>query len=285
MQKILFTLLFSILLFPSLSGQDIYQIKAFADAQYEAKNYDLALKEYQRVFIFDTKQEFNDIFTKIADVFFKNKAYYDAIKYYNLAWKTEKNDSIKNELVFNKVLCNLNNGNYLGGLNELYDLPEINSKYFLNKQKLYEGICHFGLDEYDKSLKLFSEIVGNDASIPLNEIFDNLKKFNKKFAPHRIETMSRILPGLGQVYVGEWASGINSLLLLGAIAYYSGYTMVFYSVLDGILVLTSWFNRYYDGGAEKAKHLAEEKIEVNKSEVYLKILQIIEKQEIKNIRY
>jgi tetratricopeptide (TPR) repeat protein len=282
MQKILFTVLFSFILTPSVVGQNIYQIKAFADEQYKAENYDLALKEYQRVFIFDTNQEFDDIFTKIANVFYRNKEYYDAIKYYNLAWKSEENDSIKNELVYRKVLSYLNNGNYLGGLNELYDLPVVSSDYFQKKQKLYEGICHFGLDEFDTSEKLFLKLVNQKDAITITKTYTDLKKFNKKYAPSRIETMSRILPGLGQLYVGEWGPGINSILLLSAIAYYSGYTMVYYSVVDGLLVLTSWFNRYYNGGVEKAKHLAQEKIETNKAEVYSKILQIIEQNQIKN---
>ena len=55
MQKLLYTILISFFLFSSLQGQNIHQIKAFSDAQYNNGNLKTALKEYQRVLFFDSE--------------------------------------------------------------------------------------------------------------------------------------------------------------------------------------------------------------------------------------
>jgi len=277
MQKISFIVLFSLVFLQSSIGQSIVEIKSFADQLYIENSYEQAYKEYQRVFFFDKDNEFNDIHHKIATILYKKQDYSEAIKYYNLAWNAEKNDSIKNKLVFQKVLCNLKSNKFYAGLNELYDLPETNSIYFKQKQVLYEGICHYGLNDLDTAQELFSKIVDSIGNNKMSLVFTNLIKYNKKYDPKRIETMSRIIPGLGQIYIGDWKSGINSILLLGVIVYYSSVTILNYSLLDGILVLNSWFIRYYSGGVEKARNLAEEHIASKKSRTFTELLNIIQK--------
>ncbi len=278
MHKILYIVLFNFVL--NLYAQDIYQIKKFADEQYRLNNTNLALKEYQRVFLFDKKHEFNDIYLKIANIFDKKNDYKQAIKYYNLAWQIIPNDSIKNEIIFKKVLCQLKDENYFGALNELYEVSDSSSEYFKLKTKLYEGIALFGVGDYKSSEKSLSELVNQKGKDSIKIIFKSFIKFNKKFNPDRIEKMSRILPGLGQIYTGDIKNGINSLALILAISYYAALTAVNYSWFDGLLILSSWFTRYYNGGAGKARELAEQKILKQKSKVYDEIIKVIENNNI-----
>jgi len=87
--------------------------------------------------------------------------------------------------------------------------------------------------------------------------------------------MSIFLPGLGQTYGGDIGSGLNSVLLLSGIAAYSYHTMVTYRILDGILVLTSWFYRYYTGGHRKAYKIGDQKILVRRNSIYRQILTVV----------
>ena len=278
MQKILFIIIISYLSLFSLFSQDIDQIKAYSDLQFNKGNYQIALKEYQRVLLFDSVLQYTDIYSKIALASYIQQDFESAIKYYNLAWNIEQNDSARLEFIFSKSLCHFKLNDYFSALNELLDLPETNSTYFEHKKNLFLGICYYGLNDYPKSLDFFSELLDSTGIHQIDLLFTNFKKFNKKFNPRKVEIMSLILPGLGQVYAGEPGSGLNSFMLLSGISVYGLYTMASYGFIDGFLVLSSWFYRYYTGGAKNAAHIAQLKLEKKKSANYSQILEIVEKQ-------
>ena len=276
MQKILFIILTNSVIVSSLFSQNIHQIKSYSDDQYEKGNYSVALKEYQRVQFFDNEKLYNDIYTRIASIYFNQADYNNAIRYLNFAWTVEQNDSIKFELAIKKTLCNLLlNDNYTA-LTELFDIPEYNSEYFQNKKNLYTGICYFGLTDYTVSNSYLVQLVDSVGAIGLNKIFTYYIKYIKKYNPEKIELMSSILPGLGQMYMGEIGSGLNSVALLTVIVAYAFYTTTVYGYIDGVLVLSSWFYRYYNGGKLKSNIAAHEKLEKKKIQVYSEILTVIE---------
>jgi len=278
MQKILFIIIFSFF-FNTLKSQTIETAKTIADIQFENKNYKAALKEYQRVYFFDNQNKFSDIYVKIAQIYESQHNYNESVKFYNYAFKTESNDSLQSEYVINKAKCYLKQNNFSFSLNELMDMPKIQSDYVLDKQNLYLAISHFGLNEFKESEEYFLKVVDSIGVIQIQEKFSSLSKFNKRFNPDKIEKMSRILPGLGQFYVGDIKNGINSIVLISGIMYYAIHTAITYSYVDGGLILVSWFNRYYSGGYKKARHAAEHKIESKKSHIYEEIILIIEEHQ------
>jgi TM2 domain-containing membrane protein YozV len=279
MQKILFIILFNLFFGTTLFSQDIHQIKSYSDDQFEKGNYTVALKEYQRVQLFDNEKLYNDIYSKIASIYFNQADYNNAIRYLNFAWTVEQNDSIKFELAIKKTLCNLLlNDNYTA-LTELFDISEYNSEYFQNKKNLYTGICYFGLADYNESNSYLVRLVDSVGALGLNKIFTDYIKYIKKYNPEKIELMSSIVPGLGQIYIGEIGSGINSIALLTGIVAYAFHTTTVYGYIDGVLVLSSWFYRYYNGGKLKANIATQEKLEKKKIQVYSEILTIVEQHQ------
>jgi tetratricopeptide (TPR) repeat protein len=276
MLKRLFTILISSLLFYPLQAQQIHLVKSFADEQYLAGNYSSALKEYQRVLLFDEEKIYNDIYARVASICFGQQNFEDAIRYFNLAWRAEKNDSLKSELAFIKVTCLFKQQDYFLALTDLFDMPDYGSTYIKNKKDLYFGISYFGLDDYKSSLASLSQILDSTGIQKLNQIFVDYLKFRKKFRPEKVEMMSMFLPGLGQIYVGDFGSGINSIVLLSAIAVYAVYTTINYGFIDGVLLLSSWFYRYYSGGSAKAGNLAQAKIAKKKAKVYAEILSLVD---------
>ncbi len=274
MRKALFIIHFSWICSTLVFSQSISQLKGYADKQYEKGNYPIALKEFQRVLLFDEEHQFNDLYSKVAVIYYEIEEYDKAIIYYDFAWKATENDSIKIELAFKKILCYFQLRDYYSGLSELYDLPEQLSPYFERLKNLYFAICHFGLDEKYESLQYFSQIVDSAGLEQIDSCFVQLNKVEKKYDPDKLEMMSIILPGLGQTYAGDLRSGLNSLLLLGGIVTYAYHTMLVYSILDGTLVLTSWFYRYYTGGHRKAYDLGVKKIQEQRNDTYLQVMDI-----------
>lgn len=283
MQKILFTILFNLFFGASLFSQNIHQIKSYSDDQFEKGNYSVALKEYQRVQLFDNEKLYNDIYAKIATIYFNQTDYNNAIRYLNFAWTVEQNDSIKFELAIKKTLCNLLLNDNFTALTELFDISENDSEYFSDKKNLYTGICYFGLADYDESKSYMVQLVDSVGVKELNKIYGDYIRYIKKFNPEKIELMSSVLPGLGQLYCGEIGSGLNSIALLTGIVAYAYYTASTYGLIDGALVLSSWFYRYYKGGALKANIVAHEKLEKKKIQVYSEILSIVEQHQKTNL--
>lgn len=276
MPKPSFILLFSLFLPACIAAQDIHQIKKFSDEQFDKGNLHLALKEYQRVLLFNEDKEYNELYSKIASIYYRMSDFDLAIRYYDFAIRVENDDSLRFELALKKALCNFNKGNYLSALTELFDVPYFPGGYLQKKLNLYMGICYFGLNEYKNSREYFSETLDSTGINTLDKLFLDLERFNKKFRPGKVELMSILLPGLGQIYTGEILSGLNSFVLMTGITIYALVTAANYTLLDGILVLSSWFYRYYSGGFTNASDFAIEKIENQKAKVYSEILALVE---------
>ncbi len=276
MQKAVFILIFSVFAAVNASTQNIEETYHFANRQFNAGNYTQAVTEYQRVAFFDSENRYNDVYQKIGDSFFVMHDYNRAIKNYDIAIRFSKNDSLKTELVFNKVNCLFQEQNFIFALNELFAITNPKGDYFQNKYNLYMAISYFGIEQYENALTYFSKIVPGDAEKELNAVFADFRHFNKKFNPAKIQTMSMFFPGLGQFYLGNIASGLNSLVLIGAIATATVYIWQVYGVADAFLSMSSWYYRYYSGGYKNAKILAIEKNEHKKEQVYQTVLYLMQ---------
>lgn len=281
MLKVSSTIIFSFIWCVGLWSQDIHQLKEHADQQFARGNLTAALKEYQRVLFFDDQQQYRDVYSDIADIYYATEDLNQAMVYYDFARKAIPDDSLKLEYSFRRILCYFKQENYLLGLTDLYDLPDPLSPYFEAKRNLYFAICHFGLDETDQSLQYFSEVVDSSGLAQINNLFNQFERYKKKYDPNRLELMSIFLPGLGQFVGGDVKNGLNSILLLGGIATYSYYTMLSYGILDGTLVLVTWFYRYYTGGHKKAAELGALRIQEKQDDTYQQMLDIVNHHEIR----
>lgn len=258
-----------------LFSQDIHQVKRFADEQLLLGNDRIALKEYQRVLLFDREGTYREVFLTLATRYDQQEDYDRALTYYDMAWNAMQVDSIRREITFRKCLCYFKQEQFLLALGELYSLPDSVSPGHEKRRWLYLGIAHFGLDNLDVSLESFAAILDSGAVAEVTTELADYAKYREKYDPDRLQMMSIFLPGLGQIYGGKPASGINSVLLLAAVSTYSYYTIINYSLLDGLLVFTSWFYRYYTGGHRNAYEIGLRRLEEKKQQTYQSLLRII----------
>jgi tetratricopeptide (TPR) repeat protein len=273
--KIVFTIIFSFLLVNFLWAQSIKQTYDFANKQFLAKDYIQAVTEFQRVAFFDTDITYKDVFQKIGDSFFALEDYNRARENYDIASRIFTNDSIIAEIIFKKANCLFKQQNYIFALNELLVIPEPSSLYLQNKYSLYLAIAYFGMEQYQVAFTYFNKVVSQDAIHLLTGISDDFEKFRRRFRPGKIQTMSMLMLGLGQIYTGNIGSGLNSMALIGGIAVATVYIWQVYGFVDALLSTGSWYYRYYSGGYQNAKILAIEKIEHKKEEVYESVLDVV----------
>lgn len=275
-RKTVFIIIFSFFTVTVLNGQTIRDTWNFANQQFTQGNYTQALTDYQRVAFFDNANNFNGVFQKIGESFYALGEFNRALQNFDIAMRLAQNDSLKTELVFKKVNCLFKQENFLFALNELFVISDSLNLYLQNKFNLYMGIGYFGIGNYEESEKYFSKIIIPGTIPQLNEIFNDFKKFRKRFRPSKIQTMSMIFPGLGQIYSGHILSGLNSIVLVGSIAVVTVYIWQTYSFIDAALSMGSWYYRYFSGGYRNAEILAIEKTDHEKEEVYHSILKLVQ---------
>lgn len=273
--KTVFTVIFSFIVF-TLVGQTIEETYQFAGKQFEAGNYHSALTEFQRVAFFDSKNQYDEVYGKIGDSFFATGNFSGAIRNYNIASRVAKNDSVKTEIILKKALSYFRQNDFFYALTELLAVPASQNFYLQNKINLYSAIALFGIEDYQQAFLNLQNIVAEEDIASLEEIFNRFEKIRTRFRPGKIETMSIIFPGLGQMYCGNITSGINSVILVGGIAVIAIWAWQTYGVLDALLSVSSWYYRYYTGGVQNARATAMEKISLEKEKAFNQIIQLVE---------
>jgi tetratricopeptide (TPR) repeat protein len=257
----------------SLSQVD--SLLAFADHQYLTGDYESAVKEYLRIGYF---QNFSDplIQLRLANSYYMSGKWSTARFYYDQVYRLADPDSIKMVSKINKISTLVSEEKYKEGLIELFGINDsVYQKHYAEIDLLF-GICYFGLEEFDKSRDYFKDAVknNNSAQARIDSIFHNKKSFYrpKVAIPY---LLSIILPGLGQIYLGEISEGLNSffltesLLILGAVVAYE------YSVFDALLSVLPWYQRYYMGGLNNTWDLVIKKRQKRRSEAYKAVLDIV----------
>ncbi len=274
----LYILLLTIIISYNLYSQDFKQTIDFADKQFENANYQLAVKEYQRALFFAEGNQVDYLYKQIAKAFFINKQFNQAQYFYELSYKTAKNDSVKTKMLFKKVQCLVLLHRFNSALIELYNLPDSLSDFYTNKKDFYLAISYFGLRDFKKSEKYFTKLAKNNINKhKISSLFNN-KKAMYRPNPKTAKTLSKILPGLGQLYIGDLKNSLNSLSLTGGLAYLGYYLSIQYTYFDGIITVLPWFTRYYRGGYTKTYRRANKKLQNKRRKVFLQILDIIREE-------
>lgn len=274
---ILFLIIITTVSYNSVS-QDFIETIEFADKQFENKNYQLAVKEYQRALFFSEGRRVDYLYKQIANAFFVNKQFDQAQYFYELSYKTSKCDSSKNEMLIKKVQCLLFLKRFRSSLFELYNLPDSSSDYFEDRKNFYLAISYFGLKDFKKSAQYFTKTVDNlQSKEEIIKLLNN-KKLLYKPNPKTAKILSIILPGAGQLYAGDLKNSINSFALISGLIYLSIRLALKYSYLDAIITVIPWFMRYYQGGYINAEVMAKQKREKRRLKTFLKVLKIVETQ-------
>jgi len=254
----------------------LQKIAQFADTLAKNKNYDAAIKEYQRTIFFGDTTNLSEYYQKIADAKFLLQDYPSAIKFYDLAFFSTKSDSLKNELILSKVKSLLLTQNYYQAIVDLFNISGAQNKFVIQHRDLYFGIAYFGIDSFKLSQKYFLKCVEPNSVATQN--LKNLFSHDKKLYKPNLKTafyLSAFAPGMGQLYAGDVKDAINSLALTGGLMYLGIKMTQWYTLFDAVLTVGPWFQRYYQGGFIHAKQIAIEKKANNRNKYFNDIISII----------
>ena len=270
---------FLILITNSLTsfGQSLEQTFDFANQLYIQKSYQNAVEAYKRVVYFDSSSLYsNQIYPKIADCLFSLEKYRESADYYDLAYFSTEDSLLKDTYILKKISCFLILQEYDYAEIELLNLGSDLPDSLEYEKNFNEAILRFAKEEYDLSEQIFKKLTSD--TLAINELFNQNTKVSR-ISPKKAKIMSMIMPGLGQIYVGDIKNGLNSFILsagLFALGLRSAYIN---NPLDAAISVLPWFQRYYQGGFKKAELIAIAKIQEKRYKIYNQLLDEVEKGE------
>ena len=245
-----------------------------ADSLFARGQYEKALSLYERVHFFDSSGALHQSYAKIASCYFYEKQYSNSADFYALALLNQNNPNEEKKYSLEKASALIKSGNFLIAREELLflnDTTGIGDKYLL-----LMGISYFGSEEEEKSKPYFMALLkGKEKKQAQMELlFKRLKKINKK-NPAKATFMSRVIPGLGQFYAGDYQSGFNSMLLNGGLTLLGMYVGINIGWVDALLMVGPWLQRYYTGGVNKTAQITIDQKNLKKSEVFNQMMHVL----------
>jgi len=269
----------SSLWFPA-AARNTERIIALADSLFRQERYDHAIKEYQRALYFNPGYRRAHITSRLGHTWFLRHDYARAAQYYDIALNLQENDSLRMELHFRKVLCQMLDKEYQFALIELFGMPETMPGYFRKRRDFYLGTCYYYLGSLEEAALAWEEAL-QDAPRERQQALNRLLRGRNKYYrpnPNTAWYLSLILPGMGQFYAGDIRNGINSLVLNTGIVYLAYTTAVNYTVIDAVVSILPWLQRYWQGGFMKASDIARRKREENREELLMEVYSLFEEE-------
>jgi tetratricopeptide (TPR) repeat protein len=254
-----------------LRAQTVEESKVFADELYKEKSFQNALEVYSRVLFFDSAQVFSSqIYPAIAESFYQTQQYNQANQYFDLAYNVSTNAEEKNSYLLKKIsgYLILQQIDYAEIDFLSLDSTNLNSTQIAEKD-IFEAIITFAKGDFKNAKKAFLHITKD--SIAVEKLFLKNEKVSK-ISPTKARNMSRIIPGLGQLYVGDIKNGLNSFILTGGLLVLGIRASIVNNLLDAVFAAGPWIQRYYKGGYAKAESIAKAKILEKRFKIYNQLL-------------
>ena len=264
MKQILTSLIIYSILFCTYNPQAEVSPLALADHYVKLKNYDAAITEYKRFLFFQPDDD------RVLEVYHRI-----GILQRNLGLLREAIDSIrqavirtsdkeqKSEYQIDLAVTLIANKDYdLARLELIKVLIRSPSEALYKRTLFLQGVTYtyqFRWEEAQEILRNYSQ------DEKLDELFqktDNLPYKSKLVA----KILSGILPGSGQIYAGNWKSGLNAFALNSAFGYVTVDSILDQNYVDAIMWTYFIFQRYYQGNLYRAGRAVDEyNDEVNRS--------------------
>ncbi|MEI7812417.1 MAG: hypothetical protein WCJ01_08320 [Ignavibacteria bacterium] len=222
---------------------------------FKSEQYFDAITELKRLLFFDKSGAYNfEANYLIAQSYKSGARLNDAVKYFTISQMYARNDSLLFQAKLEVVKCNILRHTAGQSLNLLNQLER--DEHFSNMQReiiYWKGWSYMFMDMWDEASLQFGKISDNH---PLKELSDKVVK--DKYSVSFAKVISYILPGSGQIYTGEYLSGLMSLGWAGLFGCLSAESFVADRVFDGF-INSGLFLRFHHGNIQNAEKFAVEK--------------------------
>jgi hypothetical protein len=263
--KIFFTFLLISVGTLSAIAQDSYEEQFnFAKKLYEKENYFDAVTEFKRLLFFDVSEKYSYEANLLMGFSYKyGGKFSDALLHFSIAdiqaRTTEENYNCRIEIIKINILRRTTY-KALALIDSLTNSPKFENK---SKQiKYWRGWAYIFSDEWERAATIFSEIQEHQLTVLCDSIDNDL--YNPELAKYL-----SVVPGAGQFYTGEYVSGLISIGWNVLWGYLTINAFVEDRVLDGVLIGSLLWWRFYEGNIQNAEKFAIEKnLEITNSTLH-----------------
>jgi len=274
--KILFTILLSFHFSMAVIGQDLKETFKFGKEQFLYGNSNSAAIAFERVLFFSEDSFQIESLNYLGEIELRNAQPLKAANYFQRAYNLEKDRNEQVAYLLKKCSSLLEGGEIDFALIDLLSIED-DVQDSLRKDKYFlQGIAHFSRMSFSESHQSFLKAFDEKETIKKNKIdslFVVLESI-KGPKPKKARILSTILPGLGQLYAGDIKNGINSFILTGGLIVLGINTAINLTLIDALMTVAPWFQRYYIGGYNRAEKIAAEKFKDKQNRIFLGILKV-----------
>jgi tetratricopeptide (TPR) repeat protein len=239
-----------------------------AKTLYSQEEYFNTITELKRLTFFDTAKKYSYTANElIGECYKKGAKFSEALNYFTRAEISAPTQEEVYTCRINMIKINILRRTTNKAIS-LLDALEKEKRFSDRHKEIYywRGWAYIFADEWDKASDQFARISNENELKRFCDSTDNLK-----YSVLEAKLLSYFVPGAGQIYTGNYLSGILSLgwnILWG-------YTTITAfkadRIFDGIMVADLLWLRFYNGNNQNAEKFAEEKnLEIsNRSLIYL----------------
>ena len=228
----------------------------FAKKLYSDEDYFDTVTELKRLLFFDRNSEYNYEANFLIGKSYKQGAKFsDAIRYLTLAEINAENIAELYETRIEIIRINILRKTTRRAFKLLDSLgSDERFKDRKDEIKYWRGWAYMFADDWEQAAQTFAEIDTNQLLKTLaEEVNEDL--YSVSFA----KTISYIIPGAGQIYTGEYISGLLSLGWNVLWGYLTIKAFVAERIFDGIVIANFLWLRFYRGNLQNAENFAMEK--------------------------
>jgi len=254
--KILFVTAIVLLLYANVVPQTSFEEQYnYAKKLYSEENYFDAITEFKRLLFFDESGNYSYSANLYIGFSYKmGGKFSDALQYLALAKLNSDNDQAYFECSIEIIKINILRRTTQRALILLDSLEK--DKRFQNKLAeidYWKGWAFIFSSEWDRAALTFSK---NKSAHQLAALCDsvNYELYNSELAKYL-----SIIPGAGQFYTGEYVSGLISIGWNVLWGYLTIEAFIEDRVLDGLLIGSLLWWRFYSGNIQNAEKFALEK--------------------------
>ena len=222
----------------------------------EAGNYDTAITEYKRFLFFHPDDpRVGEVYYNIGLAYRAQSLWTEAIAALRTATHYAEDRESKSEYQLTLAVTLIGTKNYDLAELELIKVMLRNPSAHLHQRMLFlQAVLYIYQFRWEDARSVLPEYTTDEHLETLLEAAVNTPQKSATVA----SVLSKVLPGLGHIYVGEWRDGLNALLLNGALGFLTIDAILDQHYTDAALWVGLVLLRYYRGNIFRAKTAVEQ---------------------------
>lgn len=257
--KSVYPKLLSIFLLLFLNTGAFDNIVPTADSLRANRFYDPAVTEYLRYLFFNPDcTAADEIYSSLGFCFAELEQWEHSLKAMDQAVSRAKSDSLIRHRRIDRAVVLMASGKFGEAQFDLMKASHRSSfKNITNRADILLFLLTLMTNDWPTANQLYQDKIKQmlSSSDRLKIALQKATERNYK-SPSKAQLLSTLLPGLGQIYCGQWLDGLNALLLNGALAYMTINYLAAENYTGGILCFVFLFQRYYSGNRHRAYNTA-----------------------------